>query len=211
MSTAPSPEIVHVYVWEVPVRVTHWLIALSIVVLSATGLYIGDPFLIVPGQAREHFVMGWMKVIHGYTAYVFIASVLARVIWMFTGNKYAHWDKFIPVHPSRRRGLWPTLRFYLFALRKPPGFVGHNPLAGRDVHARVRALFRRNHNRTHPARRQCRRRLPGAVVRRARARDRRPAGRPLDSSRDDVAAARVRGSSRLQQHPDVHHRGKRDS
>ena len=130
MSTAPSPEIVHVYVWEVPVRVTHWLIALSIVVLSATGLYIGHPFLIVPGEAREHFVMGWMKIIHGYTAYVFIASVLARIIWMFTGNKYAHWDKFIPVHASRRRGLWPTLRFYLFALRKPPGFVGHNPLAG---------------------------------------------------------------------------------
>ncbi len=143
-----NDEIVHVYVWEVPVRVTHWLIALSIVVLSATGLYIGHPFLIVPGEAREHFVMGWMKVIHGYTAYVFIASVLARVIWMFTGNKYAHWDKFIPVHASRRRGLWPTLRFYLFALRKPPGFVGHNPLAGRDLHARVRALFRRNHNRT---------------------------------------------------------------
>ena len=42
--------------------------------------------------------MGWMKVIHGYTAYVFIAAVLVRVIWMFTGNKYAHWDKFIPVH-----------------------------------------------------------------------------------------------------------------
>ena len=42
--------------------------------------------------------MGWMKVIHGYTAYVFITAVMMRMIWMFTGNKYAHWDKFIPVH-----------------------------------------------------------------------------------------------------------------
>jgi Ni/Fe-hydrogenase 1 B-type cytochrome subunit len=49
---------------------------------------------------------------------------------MFTGNKYARWDKFIPVHLSRRRGFWPTIKFYLFALRKPPGFVGHNPVAG---------------------------------------------------------------------------------
>jgi Ni/Fe-hydrogenase 1 B-type cytochrome subunit len=119
-----------VYVWEVPVRLAHWLIAFSIVVLSITGFYIGHPFVIVSGPARLHFVMGWAKVIHGYVAYLFIASMLMRIIWMFTGNKYAHWDKFIPVHKNRRNGLWPTLRFYLFALRKPPGFIGHNPLAG---------------------------------------------------------------------------------
>jgi Ni/Fe-hydrogenase 1 B-type cytochrome subunit len=127
---AASDEIVRVYVWEWPVRVTHWLIALSILVLSVTGLYIGHPFFTVAGEARRTFVMGWMKVIHGYTAYVFITAVVARVIWMFTGNKYARWDKFIPVHRPRRRGIWPTLKFYLFALRKPPGFVGHNPVAG---------------------------------------------------------------------------------
>jgi Ni/Fe-hydrogenase 1 B-type cytochrome subunit len=132
MSTAAAApaDIVRVYVWEAPVRITHWLIALSILVLAATGLYIGHPFLIVTGEARQHFVMGWVKVVHAYTGYVFMASVLARIIWMFTGNKYAHWDKFIPVHANRRRGLWPTLKFYLFAMRKPPGFVGHNPLAG---------------------------------------------------------------------------------
>jgi Ni/Fe-hydrogenase 1 B-type cytochrome subunit len=130
MNPPPESRIVKVYVWEAPVRITHWLIALSIVVLSVTGIYIGKPFITVPGRAGDHFVMGWMKVIHGYTAYVFIAAVLVRIIWMFTGNKYAHWDKFFPVHRSRWRALWPTFRFYVFALRKPPGFVGHNPLAG---------------------------------------------------------------------------------
>jgi Ni/Fe-hydrogenase 1 B-type cytochrome subunit len=130
MSTPARSEIVRVYVWETPVRVTHWLIAGSILVLSVTGFYIGHPFIGVPGEARAHFMMGWMKVIHGYTAYVLMTSVVARLVWMFTGNKYSHWDKFIPVDARRRRGLWPTLKFYLFALRKPPGFVGHNPLAG---------------------------------------------------------------------------------
>ena len=130
MNHDPSPPIVRVYVWEIPVRVTHWLIAISILMLSITGFYIGRPFVTVPGPAGGSFFMGWVKVIHGYTAYVFITAVLVRLIWMFTGNKYAHWDKFIPVHPSRRHGLWPTIRFYLFALRKPPGFVGHNPVAG---------------------------------------------------------------------------------
>jgi Ni/Fe-hydrogenase 1 B-type cytochrome subunit len=130
MSDASLSDIVRVYVWEAPVRIVHWLIAFSIVVLSATGLYIGYPFITVSGPAGQHFVMGWAKVIHAYTAYVFITAVMVRIIWMFTGNKYAHWDKFIPVRAQRRRGLWPTTKFYLFALRKPPGFVGHNPLAG---------------------------------------------------------------------------------
>lgn len=130
MSDPAPSDIVRTYVWEAPVRITHWLIALAIVVLSVTGLYIGYPFITVSGPAGQHFVMGWAKVIHGYTAYVFITAVVARIIWMFTGNKYARWDKFIPVHASRRRGFWPTIKFYLFALRKPPGFVGHNPVAG---------------------------------------------------------------------------------
>ncbi len=128
-NVAPA-DIIRVYVWELPVRVTHWLIVLSIAVLSATGMYIGHPFITVSGQAGQHFVTGWAKVIHSYAAIVFTLSVLARVGWMFTGNKYAHWDKFIPVHRTRLHGLWPTLKFYVFALRKPPGFVGHNPLAG---------------------------------------------------------------------------------
>ena len=57
-------------------------------------------------------------------------AVLVRVIWMFTGNRYSRWDKFVPVRRRRRRAMLPTLKYYLFALRKPPGFVGHNPLAG---------------------------------------------------------------------------------
>ena len=125
-----NEEIVRVYVWEVPVRLTHWLIALSILVLAATGIYIGHPFVIASGPAGQRFVMGTVKVVHSYAAIVFTLSVLARVAWMFLGNKYASWDKYVPLARQRRAGVWPTLRFYLFTLRKPPGFVGHNPVAG---------------------------------------------------------------------------------
>lgn len=130
MNAEPSSDIVRVYVWQIPVRVTHWLIAGSIAVLSVTGFYIGRPFVTVPGQAGQSFVMGWVKVIHGYTAFVFIAAVLARLIWMFTGNKYARWDKFLPVHRTRQKGFLPTVSFYSFLRDQPPGYVGHNPLAG---------------------------------------------------------------------------------
>ena len=53
MSTAvrAASNLVRVYVWEWPVRVTHWLIAGSILVAAATGFYMGHPFIVVSGPA----------------------------------------------------------------------------------------------------------------------------------------------------------------
>jgi Ni/Fe-hydrogenase 1 B-type cytochrome subunit len=126
---AGRDELVRVYVWQIPVRVTHWLIAFSIVALSATGLYIGRPFMTVTGPAGQSSLMAWMKNVHAISAYVFAAAVLVRIIWMFTGNKYAHWDKFISLNRTRMKGFMPTVFFYLFLRDKPPAFVGHNPVA----------------------------------------------------------------------------------
>ena len=123
-------ELVRVYVWQWPVRMTHWCTAYAILLLAVTGLYIGHPFLVVTGPAGQHFVMGWAKTIHSYAAIVFALSVLSRVAWMFLGNSYARWDKFLPVRRRRWHGLVGALRYYFFQLRQPPGFVGHNPLAG---------------------------------------------------------------------------------
>lgn len=132
MDLPPPPAVgaFRLYVWELPVRVSHWLIALSVVVLAFTGFYIGHPFIAVSGPARDHFVMGWFKVIHYYAAIVFTLSVLSRVVWMFTGNKYARWNQFIPTTYTRLLNFGRTLRFYLFLRTRPPAVIGHNPLAG---------------------------------------------------------------------------------
>jgi Ni/Fe-hydrogenase 1 B-type cytochrome subunit len=122
---AARDELVRVYVWEIPVRVTHWLMAFSIVALSVTGLYIGYPFATATGPE----LMGWAKYLHAIAAYVFIGSVVVRLIWMFTGNKYSHWDKFISINRTRMKGFLPTVFFYMFLRDKPPAFVGHNPVA----------------------------------------------------------------------------------
>lgn len=131
---APAEPVVRtatpVYVWDLVVRATHWLIFGSILVLSGTGIYIGRPFLSAPGQASQHFIMGTARFIHFMAAIVFTLSVLFRIGWMFTGSRYARWQQFIPVEKRRRGGLLKTLRFYLFLDRTPPPFVGHNPLAG---------------------------------------------------------------------------------
>lgn len=123
-------ELERVYVWDRLVRATHWSVALSIVVLSATGIYLGTPFLSAAGRASEHFLTGWAKVLHFYAAIVFTLSVVARVVWMFRGPRRSSWRNFVPVARRRRRDLIGTLKFYLLIRPTPPTTVGHNPLAG---------------------------------------------------------------------------------
>ncbi len=39
-----SERIVPVYVWELPVRLVHWGLVITLVVLTITGSYMHDPF-----------------------------------------------------------------------------------------------------------------------------------------------------------------------
>jgi len=120
--------LVRVYVWEWPVRISHWLIFLSILVLSFTGYYLYNPFLIARG--RDAFVMGTMRFIHEISGFVFFAAFLLRAYWFFRGNRWARWPQFVPIERHQRRGALNMLRYYLFLRREPVSRVGHNPLAG---------------------------------------------------------------------------------
>ena len=118
-----------VYVWQVPVRLTHWAIVLAILAASFSGFFIANPPLTLPGSSTGHVTMSVVKLIHSWAAIVFIAALLARVWWGFTGNRYARWSSFLPTSKRRWANLFGTLRFYLFLRPKPPATVGHNGLA----------------------------------------------------------------------------------
>jgi Ni/Fe-hydrogenase 1 B-type cytochrome subunit len=120
--------LVRVRVWDLPVRLVHWLLVLALVVLSVTGYLIGNPPL-TPELAMPWVT--WVKAIHKITAYAFIALFLARVIWLFVSpNRWSRWTEWIPGSRQRRRQIVPSLRFYLFLDREAPPVAGHNPLAG---------------------------------------------------------------------------------
>jgi Ni/Fe-hydrogenase 1 B-type cytochrome subunit len=123
-------ELVRIRVWDLVVRVTHWTIVVAIALLAVTGIYIGHPFLLAPGEAGTRFVMGTMKAVHSYSAIAFTLAVAARVAWAFVGTTHARWWNFVPIHRERQRGIIGTLKFYLFLRRAPPPFAGHNPVAG---------------------------------------------------------------------------------
>src|SRR5262245_19286153 len=65
-----------VYVWDLAVRLTHWINVFSILVLSITGFYIATPIVGTHGPATDQFLMGAVRFIHFTVAFVFTASVL---------------------------------------------------------------------------------------------------------------------------------------
>jgi Ni/Fe-hydrogenase 1 B-type cytochrome subunit len=122
-------KLVTAYVWEWPVRIAHWVIFISIVVLSVTGLYIGSPVTLA--QSSTQYVMGWVRFIHLVTGYIFAVAVASRIYWMFAGNKYASWRAFVPsFFADGRRNMKETFLFYTFLKREAPHVTGHNALAG---------------------------------------------------------------------------------
>jgi Ni/Fe-hydrogenase 1 B-type cytochrome subunit len=134
---APAPAerpmratLVRLYVWQLPVRLAHWTIALSVFTLAFTGFYLGHPFLVVPGQARFHFVTGTMRAIHLWAAIVFTSALVMRLFWMFAGNRWASWRTFVPTTARRWRNFFGMFRYYTFTGPPPPLEIGHNALAG---------------------------------------------------------------------------------
>jgi Ni/Fe-hydrogenase 1 B-type cytochrome subunit len=118
-------ERVRLYVWQAPVRATHWVTAGCIVVLSVTGGYIADPFLIPPGGN----VMSTMRLIHIVAALVFLLSGLLRTYWLLAGNRFARWSAFIPTSRFQATELFRQAGFYAFVRREIPKVLGHNQLA----------------------------------------------------------------------------------
>ncbi len=127
------------YVWQLPVRITHWINVLSVAILTITGIYIAHPFMYNPNSflgigwlapLTGGYFMGTVRFIHFVTAFVFTTSVLFRVYWMFMGNRYASWRQYVPVKKERRRGIRRMFGYYMFVRPVPPAMIGHNPLAG---------------------------------------------------------------------------------
>ena len=114
-----------IYIWQVPVRVTHWVTAGCIVVLSLTGGYIADPFLIPAGGST----MMTARLIHMVAAITLLASGLVRTWWLLAGNRFSRWSAFIPTSRVQATELFRQAGFYMFLRREIPKVLGHNQLA----------------------------------------------------------------------------------
>ena len=124
-----------VLVWELPVRLFHWLNALCITVLAITGLIIADPpALISNAEAIDSYWFGTVRAIHFITAYVFFVNALARIYWAFRGNYYANWRAFIPLSKKARQNIVHVLKIDILLQNEEKEVlknisVGHNYVA----------------------------------------------------------------------------------
>jgi Ni/Fe-hydrogenase 1 B-type cytochrome subunit len=131
MSTI-SKQRISVYVWELPVRIWHWVMAVCMVVLAVTGYLIGTPLPSIGGEASEHFLFGYIRFAHFAAAYIFSLTFAWRVIWAFFGNRYSREIFLVPLKMLTAefwRGFFNQVLHYLFIKKEVQPWLGHNPLA----------------------------------------------------------------------------------
>ena len=119
-----------VYVFQIPVRIWHWLHALSITTLVVTGYFIAAPLPSVSGEASDHFVMGTFRLVHFTSAFIFAIGLVVRVYLAIACNRFSRELLIVPVlHRHFWELVWDEIKFYAFMSRKAGKYVGHNPLA----------------------------------------------------------------------------------
>ena len=109
-------------VWDLPVRLFHWVNFLSVISL----LFMGFIMLYKKelGITSLEAKIG-LKQVHVVIGYVFVVNLLIRFAWAFIGNRFARWSAFLPY-----RGVLSDARRHAEAVRQgqPQAYLGHNPL-----------------------------------------------------------------------------------
>jgi len=124
-----------VYVWELPVRLYHWVTVACMVALVATGLIMGRPPAIASGgEAFGAYWFGIVRFVHFVAGFVFFFAFVVRVYWMFAGNSHASWRNFLPITPTalkrQAREVAQVVRIDVLQIdKKPVDYLGHNALA----------------------------------------------------------------------------------
>lgn len=121
-----------VYVWQIPVRLYHWVNALAVTALAVTGYIIGNPpALQSASEASFGYWFGIVRFVHFASAFVFFFNFLFRIYWGFVGNRFAKWDQFIPTKRSQWKEMFHVLCLDVLQFCKQPiKSIGHNSLAG---------------------------------------------------------------------------------
>lgn len=109
-----------VEIWSGRLRLAHWLMAVAVLVLLATGWLLPRVPTMTESVRDLHYVAG----------YVLLAALALRFYLLLFGKAAEQWTDLLPRGPQWRAA-WHTLRFYLSLGRAPlPAWYAHNPLWG---------------------------------------------------------------------------------
>lgn len=125
----PSGEYEWVYLWGRPLRFMHWVAAICIVLLAATGLFIGKPYFVPAGDPESAYLMGWFRFVHFTAAAVLVMTGIVRAYWLLMGNRFERLPALFPLKRRDLRNMIKVVKFYLMIEpEKAPKYLGHNPL-----------------------------------------------------------------------------------
>jgi len=129
---APAP-LLHedrVFVYQWPVRLWHWVMALAFFTLVVSGWLIAHPLASARGEAFDVHRMTWVRSIHFIAGYTFVVSFIARIYWAIVGNVHARQIFYLPLWQKKFwQQLWHEIRWYLFLEKRSHKYEGHNPVA----------------------------------------------------------------------------------
>ncbi len=126
----PNRGLKSIYVYEAPVRLWHWVMALAMTVLAVTGLLIAYPPPSLNGEASAHFLFGYIRFAHFVSGYTLGVSTLLRIYWAFVGNDYSRQLFIVPLWSGPWwKEFYNDIRRYLFLKNEDLRYAGHNPLA----------------------------------------------------------------------------------
>lgn len=100
------------------IRIFHWLLVLSVILLVGSGLYISSPGLMPYASMRK------AKRYHLLSQFLFMGAIVWRFYYAIKTNNYRE------IIPSRRDllALWPLVKFEAFFTSVVPSFRKYNPL-----------------------------------------------------------------------------------
>lgn len=121
-----------VYVWELPVRIYHWVNAAALALLCITGYLIGAPIrAFYAAEAYQQYWFGWIRFLHFVCAFVYLFNFLARIYWGFVGNKYARWNNYLPLKRWQRQEIVNVIKTDVLQTKLHGAIsTGHNAMAG---------------------------------------------------------------------------------
>jgi Ni/Fe-hydrogenase 1 B-type cytochrome subunit len=104
--------------WSVAIRWNHWLMAVSIAILIATGFFIADPGTVAKGETVGKFFMGDIRFWHILFGVVLGFLFLWRLYLAFFSRFHADGKDFL-AWMNWKNGV-KQVRFYLFLSKEPP-------------------------------------------------------------------------------------------
>lgn len=124
-----------VLVWELPVRIFHWLNVVALIVLVLSGFLIANPPVLMSSQeATNMHYFGIVRFSHFVAAYLFVAIMVVRIYWAFVGNRFARWRAFWPFRDEFWSNFWHVMKVDVMLQNEKVEDVrkisiGHNSMA----------------------------------------------------------------------------------